>query len=255
MSFYLDIGSYLAQSYDSVPAVCAVTSLLQYIQPEHRGAGVTIGLIEPALEVVDDLIGAQFTLASFAAVPAETPALREHGTHSATLLVGQGQRSVLGLVPGARLLMAIVAEADGRATPHGVATAIDWLEAEGADLVAIPLGDSTNYDVIDVAITRAHERGIQFFAAAGNLHPQEVMFPARHSAVCAVGAIDYRGRLRPECCRSPRIDQTAPGTELPALVRLGTVEARSGSSVACVVAVGLAALQKASGLTARGSSC
>lgn len=150
----------------------------------------------------------------------------------------------MGLLPRARLFVATVAEADGRAAPQRVAEAVEWLSENGAGLIAIPLGDSKDDDVLSIALTRGHEQGVLFFAASGNMHPHPVMFPARHSAVLAIGASDASGRLRPECCRIPSLDQVAPGTEIPALVRNEQIEARSGSSVACVVATALAALMK-----------
>jgi hypothetical protein len=238
-----DVAHLLLGSYPGRRAL-APLRVARHLPLALRGAGVRIGLIEAALApAVIDLHGV--TVRCFARTVGGAKALREHGTHSASLLAAQGRRALCGLVPAATLHVAIVAEADGRAEPQQVVAALDWLVAEGCDLVAIPLGDSANDAGLSDALWRAHARAVRIFAAAGNAQPLEVMFPARHPAVLSVGACDARGRLRPECCRRPHLDCVMPGTDIPGLIDRRTVAARSGSSVACVIAVGLAALELA----------
>lgn len=242
----LDIAAELSRVYGHLPALATVSALLQrrpLRSQRHHGAGLALGLIEPAIHPdVADLQGADLTVCTFASNSYPAEALMAHGTHSATLLVGQGHRSVLGLLPRAQLSLALVAQADGTASPEGLADAIDWLLARNVALMAIPLGDHSAHKGVAQALERARERRVPVFAAAGNAHPQRLLFPARHSAALAIGALDPSGRLRVECCRLPALDGMAPGTDIPALVDGRHIEPRSGSSVACVVAAGLAAL-------------
>lgn len=238
----LDLALYLAEAYTNSPAVSKMADFFQ-IQPENRGLNRAVGLIETAFDGnADDLIKADILSKRFVRTPTQTPSLIEHGTFSTSLLAAQGQASLFGLAPKIHLLVATVARSNGYIDPNDVIEAIEWFTLEGVEFVAIPLGDSSNHDPLTAAIEKAAARGVVFFAAAGNLFPEHVTFPARLPGVNAVGACDSLGNLRLECCRSPHLEYIMPGTEIPAIVRASQIETRSGSSVACVVAVGLAAL-------------
>jgi serine protease len=171
---------------------------------------------------------------------------REHGTHSVTLLLGQGRAQIHGLVPYASVLLSKVVGINGVAKPLEVAYAIDWLITAGAHIVVLPLGDANEHGEISHAIEKGYDRHVFFFAAAGNSHPDPLMFPARHPYAIAVGAAGPRGNLLPECCRLPRLDLVAPGWKIAAPVPNGMIGRRSGSSVACVIAAGVAALMLSS---------
>jgi hypothetical protein len=73
------------------------------------------------------------------------------------------------------------------------------------------------------------------------------MFPARHPSAIAVGAANAAGDLLPECSRWPRLDLIAPGCRIPAPIRGRIIRKRSGSSVACVIAAGVAMLALSAG--------
>lgn len=150
-------------------------------------------------------------------------ALADHGDRSLALL-----RTA---APGAAIAVATVAAADGTIAPAAVAAAIDWLA--GADVIAVPLGSDRDEPEVAAAIDRALRRGATVVAAAGDSHPDPVMFPARHPGVLAVGALDRDGQLLPECNRFPHLALRAPGL---------AGDAR-GSSIACVLAA--AALARA----------
>jgi subtilisin family serine protease len=216
-----------------------------------EGQGVAAGLLDTRIdEAAPDLAGANLTIRNFTSGYRLAEQRRDHGTHSAAMLVGQGRARVRGLVPGARLLVAEVVESDGVATPEAVAAALDWLREAGARIVALPLGDSADRADVGERLTRGHAAGAVYFAAAGNRHPDPLAFPARHPLAIAVGATDGRGALLQECCRRPRLDLTAPGFEIASAVRGRMVRRRSGSSVACVLAAGVAALAISSGALA-----
>jgi subtilisin family serine protease len=213
-----------------------------------EGEGVAAGLLDTRIDQTSpDLAGADLTIRNFTSGRKLAEQRRDHGTHSAAMLVGQGKARVRGLAPRARLLVAEVVESDGVATPEAVAAALDWLMEAGARIVALPLGGTDDRADIDESIARGHAGGAVYFAAAGNCHPDPVTFPARHPFAIAVGATDRRGALLAECCRRPRLDLTAPGFEIASAVRGRMIRRRSGSSVACVLAAGVAALAVSSG--------
>lgn len=191
-----------------------------------RGEGAVIGLVDAALAAeVADLAGASVRVRAFARRPATASALRDHGTCSASLLVGQGARHVLGVAPRASLYVATVSEEDGLASPARVAKAIGWLTDVGATTIAVPMGDRDGDDALARAVSRAADRGAVVLAACGDDPSGAPMFPARHRAVRGVTA--------------PR------GMAVPAVGSDGAVRPRRGSSIACALAAGLVALERA----------
>jgi subtilisin family serine protease len=211
------------------------------------GRGVLIGILDTGCDSqLPDLVGADLVIRDFTGGREFGVETREHGTHSVTLLLGQGRDQIRGLVPYASVLLSTVVGTDGLAKPLEVVHAIDWLITSGAQVVVLPLGDTAEHSEISRLIERGIDRHVLFFAAAGNNHPDPLMFPARHPYTIAVGAAGPRGTLLPECCRIPRLDLVAPGWKIAAPVRPGIIRRRSGSSVACVVAAGVAALMLSS---------
>lgn len=209
--------------------------------------GPALGLIDTGLTRVRELDGADLTVRDFSdgsdggdgATAACPPALAEHGTFSASLLVAQ-RGLVRGLVPRARLCAATVCAADGSISDAAVAAALAWLITEGCAIIAIPLGSDRDAPEVAAAVASALARGARIFAAAGDTHPAPLAFPARAPGVIAVGALDESGQLLAECNRLPRLDARAPGLAR-GLVSEGCAEVRRGSSIACVLAAGSAA--------------
>jgi hypothetical protein len=202
------------------------------------GAGVRIALLDGGACLADpDLAGAAVVSADFTGDPAGSPDDERHATRDLKLLVGQGRRSVRGLVPAAEVLHARVLTGEG-GDPEAIARAIAWAFGEGAEIVLMPLGMDDFDAEIAAQIDRGLAAGICFFAAAGNGFPRPLDFPARHPGVLAVGAADWTGALLPSICRLPRLDRIALGCDLPGLPG-------SGSSVASVLAGGVEALRRA----------
>jgi subtilisin family serine protease len=189
-----------------------------------EGAGVVAGLLDTSFERgLPDFAGADLSARDF--TDGAATAEREHGTYSVAMLVAQGRDRFRGLAPRARLLVAEVVGARGVAPPGKVAEALDWLVASGARIIALPLGQDEEAPVIARAVERAAAAGAWLFVAAGHDGLARALFPARHPAVLAIAG---------------------DGRAVPGLVGGGRVEARGGSSVACVVAAALAIRERSS---------
>lgn len=217
----------------------------------RSGRGICVGLLDGAVHTgTPDLQGAELVAKSFVASQQPHSRVAEHGSHSAAILVGQGCHTIRGIAPRIRLLVASVFDANGVASPQSVAEAIHWVVSSAAQIVVLPLGQHTGHPHISQAIERGSlGNGVLFFAAAGNRHPEPILFPARHPLAIAVGAADVKGNLLPECCRLPRLDLIAPGWNVYAPIGAHAIRRRSGSSVACVVAAGVAALALSAGVS------
>lgn len=208
-----------------------------------EGQGVIAGLLDTGFdENIADLVGADLVVRNFVTSTNENAYLKEHGTYSVTMLVSQGNFQIQGIAPRVRLFVANVVNSDGIATPETVVEAIDWLISSGVQVIAFPLGESIEREEISQQIENAHKHGVVIFAAAGNGYPDSILFPAQHPFAIAVGATDMKGTILPECARLPQLDLLAPGWKIPALVSKHTIQQRNGSSVACIIATGVAIL-------------
>ena len=209
---------------------------------DNRGAGITVGLLEGDYSPsVADLEGAHITVRRFGAQDSGSPWLCEHGSFSASLLVGQGSVKLLGIVPAARLLIACTASHDGISQPDTVGEALMWLASEGASVIVIPLGQHDEHPGLADALRMATDTGALVLAAAGNCAPRPVMFPARDPHCFAIGASTATGALLPNCATHPGLDFIARGHRVSAPIRGRMVRHRSGTSASCVLAGGLIA--------------
>ena len=204
--------------------------------PGGRGVGVTVGLLDGQVDPEHpDLRGARVRVRTAGGSGLSLPDPTGHATACASLLVGQGQRQVRGLLPGATLLAAAVLGAHGRCSDEHLVRAVGWVRDEGAEVLVLPFGRTRPGRSVALALRSAAEAGLQIFVAAGNLGPRTLTFPASVSGVVAVTGYDEAGIL-PQC--SVLADLAAPGKDVPAagwgrLVRL------TGSSPAAVLAAGV----------------
>lgn len=137
-----------------------------------------------------------------------------------------------GLVPEAILLACDVL--GGADDARDIAEALLWATRMGAQVAVMPFGRLTGSAAVARAVALAAAGGVALFAAAGNLGPENLTFPAWLPEVAAVTAVGPDGVL-PEC--SARADLAAPGDAVEASGPDGTQLMR-GSSPAAVLAAG-----------------
>lgn len=204
------------------------------------GKGLVLGLLDTQFDdQCQDLCGADIRVRDFARSSESSSELRQHGTYSVTTLVGQGHSLIKGIAPRVRLLAGTVVSPNGTANPFAIVQAIRWLANEGAMLIAMPLGGVTDSSEVKNEIRRRSNEGIVFFAARGWF--KRALFPAQERSTIAVVA-NIPEMLRSDDKPLTRVDLVAPGWNIPAAVSAYKIARKSGSSVACVIAVGAAAL-------------
>lgn len=228
-----------------------------------RGAGVRIALLDGAVDLTHpDLRAARVRGWAPGRGLTEPTA---HATACASILVGQGVRDVIGLVPGAEVLAADVLPGGARAgrrgvpgpaSPRGapwgqaapapavpsdeaVVRAVRAALAWGADLLVLPFGRTRPGRRLALALRGASDRGVRVLAAAGNLGPDVLTFPASVTGVVSVTAWDAAG-IAPRCSR--RGDVAGPGDGVPVAgsTRSATLH---GSSPATLLVAGVEALR------------
>ena len=180
-------------------------------RPERRaGLGLRIALLDAAVDRGHpDLEDARVVVWP----PTRDVVVDPQATGYASLLVGQGAAHVRGLLPAAELMVASVRTPNGHGEDEVLARAARWAVGRGAHVLVIPSGRRRLGRRVTTTLRGAMTDGVRVFAAAGNLGPSVLAFPAAVSGVLAITAHDDAGLL-PQC--SAQADLAAPGRDVPA---------------------------------------
>ncbi|MER9205285.1 S8 family serine peptidase [Mesorhizobium sp. M0771] len=201
-----------------------------------------------------------------------------HSTHVAGSLFGRdvdGQR--IGVAPGVtRVLVAKTLDDSGIGKQSEILYAIQWVLAEGADVICIPMGfdfpqlvmrlldvpsrhaaiaeaflQYTQYVRLYETIARmaaATGKGVVIVTAAGNESTAQMRVPVTSPLSLAEGGISVGAVLpsgppyRVAVFSNSRPTLSAPGAEIVSARAGGGLMAMSGTSMACGFAAGVAAL-------------
>jgi subtilisin family serine protease len=167
----------------------------------------------------------------------------EHGTGMTGAIAAH--RKVLGVAPRARILAihAFSPNAQSRqATSQSIVAGIDWAIAKGARVINMSFAGP--YDpILQVALKKAHDKGIVLIAAAGNQGPKSPpLYPAADENVIAVTAVDVNNKLLAQANRGPHIALASPGVDVLETAPRGRYAYTTGTSVAAAHVSGVAAL-------------
>lgn len=166
-----------------------------------------------------------------------------HGTLNASILIGQGNGWLKGIVPNAHLIHGrVLGLPELRQTALAIAHAVRWAVHQQAESIVMPFGVRKVFHVIRDELERARSRGCTIIAAAGNRGPDVTHFPAILPFVRAVGALDATGEPLLRCCNR-QVDLFAPGENVPAVGTYGLTTC-TGTSPAAVIAAGLLASKR-----------
>jgi subtilisin family serine protease len=216
-----------------------------HLSDAHRlatGSNVLVAVIDSEIDGKHpDLAGA--VIGEFDAVGhADRP--HAHGTGMAGAIAAR--RALLGIAPAARIL-AIHAfspesgESSQTTTSHVIA-GLEWAIRKGARVINMSFAGP--YDpMLQLAMKKAHDKGIVLVAAAGNLGPQSPpLYPAADPHVIAVTATDQQDKLLAQANQGPHVALAAPGVDILEPAPNGAYQVTTGTSVAAAHVSGVAAL-------------
>jgi type VII secretion-associated serine protease mycosin len=239
---------------------------------QTEGAGVTVAVIDSGVNPdVSDLTGSVITGPDYTGVttPPSSPDWGVHGTWMASLIVGHGDdgggSGIIGIAPDARVLSIRVIP--DRADPHydqyeheqenriqqSLANGINYAVTHGAKVISMSIGYSEPSATVRSALQQAYDHGVVVVASAGNSGDQSgsgddgeapVSFPANYPGVISVGAVDSTGAVAAFSSDNVSVQVAAPGVSVPAQGRDGEYWWVSGTSPACALVAGVAALIK-----------
>jgi serine protease len=172
-----------------------------------------------------------------------------HGTHvagiaSATTDNGTG---VAG-ISNSRLLSARALGSNGGGSLADIADAITWAADQGADVINMSLGGGGYTDTMKNAVSYAVDNGALPVCAAGNDGSGSVSYPAAFEECVAVTAVDSNEEFASFSQYGEKADVTAPGVDVVSTWTEyqskydGKYQDLPGTSMACPVAAGVAAL-------------
>lgn len=176
------------------------------------------------------------------------PRQHAHATAILSLLVGSPDQATLtGLLPRAQVYHAAVLERQAVGALAGssfrIAQAINWLAGQHVSLINLSFAAPQQNLILHQALQVARNKGISFFAAAGNAGPDaRPFYPAAYPEVLAVSGVDIERQIYPRANQGAYIDFVAPGVDL--WVARGTTGGGyvSGTSYAAPLAMAHAAM-------------
>ena len=238
------------------------------------GRGVTVAVIDSGVYgSIPDLSGSVTNGPDYSGVSTSrsNASWGVHGTWMASLIAGHGHgpggaSGIIGVAPGARILSIRVVT--DRGDPHikqyehesnatvqtALAKAITYAAGHGAKVISMSLGYGAASWQVRLALQNALDKGIVVVASSGNSgdtararrgQPAPYSFPADYPGVLGVGALAQNGSAAGFSSDNLSVEVAAPGVKVPAQGRDGQYWLVSGTSPACALTAGVAALIKA----------
>jgi hypothetical protein len=249
------------------------------VQPAWQvteGSGVTVAVIDSGVyPYVSDLSGDTVSSGpDFTGLrtSSQNSDWGQHGTWMASIIAGHGHDGgydgVMGIAPEAKVLSIRVIPDKGdpgyQAYNNEPETRIQDELADGimtavkdhAQVISMSIGYSAPSGVVRAAITYAYEHGTVLVASSGNSGDNDtqhgkagpgmapVSFPAEYPGVLGVGAVTSTGAQASFSSGNLSVQVAAPGKGVPAQGRNGLYYTVDGTSPACALVAGVAALLK-----------
>ncbi|HMH89991.1 MAG TPA: S8 family serine peptidase, partial [Streptosporangiaceae bacterium] len=241
--------------------------------PVSRGAGVTVAVIDSGVDGdVPDLVGSVRAGPDLTRVgtPPDNPNWGTHGTWMASLIAGHGHddgggSGIIGVAPDARILsIRVITDkldpgyAAYQHQPPGqsqqeLATGIADAVHDGASVISMSLGYGAPSRSVRLALQNAFAHNVVVVASSGNSGDvagatghgnAPYSFPANYPGVLGVGAVGSSGQAASFSSENLSVQVAAPGVEVPAQGRNSGYWEVSGTSPACALTAGVAALIK-----------
>ena len=235
-----------------------------------EGRGVTVAVIDSGVNAgASDLTGSVIAGPDLTGVgtPVSNPNWGMHGTWMASLIAGHGHdggsSGIIGVAPMARVLSVRVITNTGdpgyvsyERQPQArhqreLAAAIMYAVSHGADVISMSLGSGAPSLTVRSALQDALNHDIVVVASSGNSGDQSgakqqgqapYSFPADYPGVLGIAAVGQNGAPADFSSDNLSVQAAAPGVDVPAQGKDGGYWLVSGTSPACALTAGVAAL-------------
>jgi hypothetical protein len=241
-----------------------------------EGSGVTVAVIDSGVySGISDLANTTVIqgpdLTGLSTSPTN-PNWGQHGTWMASIIAGSGHDGgydgIMGIAPEAKILSIRVIPDKGdpgyqkyndepeQTIQDELANGITTAVKDGAQVISMSIGYSAPSGVVRDAINYAYSRGVVLVASSGNSGDNDtqhgtsnpdiapVSFPAEYPGVLSVGAVTIDSLPATFSSGNLSVQIAAPGKGVPAQGRDGLYYTVDGTSPACALVAGVAALLK-----------
>jgi subtilisin family serine protease len=237
-----------------------------------EGAGVKVAVIDSGVDPdVSDLAGSVTLGPDLTGMHTSRSNTKwgVHGTWMASVIAGRGHDGgvdgIIGAAPEAKIISIRVipdkgdpgfrtydAEPESR-IQQSLATGIMDAVKDGAKVISMSIGYSSPSVTVRSALQFARDHGVVLVASSGNSGQDDephaggfapVSFPAEYPGVMSVAALDSSGSVASFSSNNLSVQVAAPGVQVPAEGRDGQYWLVSGTSPACALVAGVAALIK-----------
>lgn len=245
-----------------------------------EGANVTVAVIDSGVNPdVSDLVGSVISGPDYTGLKTapSNPDWGQHGTWMASIIAGHGDGGadgtigpdgIVGVAPEAKILsIRVIPDTTdpGYRTydnepeqkiqdelAHGIRTAVQ----DHAQVISMSIGYSQPAGVVRDAIDYAYSHGVVLVASSGNSGDNDTQhgtsnpdiaqlsYPADYPGVLGVGAVTIDGVPATFSSGNLSVQIAAPGKGVPAQGRNGLYYTVDGTSPACALVAGVAALLK-----------
>jgi type VII secretion-associated serine protease mycosin len=242
-----------------------------------EGAHVTVAVIDSGVDPdVSDLTNSVITGTDFTDLntPRSNPNWGQHGTWMASIIAGHGDGfdngdGIIGVAPDAQILsIRVIPDTSDpgykkydsepeQTIQDELADGIREAVRDHAQVISMSIGYSAPSGAVRAALQYAYSRGIVLVASSGNsgdndeqhVHSGDhgwapVSFPAEYPGVLGVGAVTSDRQPTSFSSGNLSVQIAAPGKSVPAQGRNGLYYTVSGTSPACALVAGVAALIK-----------
>jgi thermitase len=216
-------------------------------QPQGTGAAsVVVAVVDTGVDVDHEDLAARLAPGGLDVVGNDADPNDEqgHGTHVAGIIAAAANNGVgiAGAAPGCRILAirAGGAELDIADVAEGVLHAVQ----QGAKVINLSLGASSDSPTMREAVDQAVVAGVLVVAAAGNYGSTTPFYPAAYEAALAVGATTPDDARASFSNHGSWVELAAPGVDILSTTFDGGYGLKSGTSMACPLVAGAAALLK-----------
>lgn len=205
----------------------------------YKGQGVKIGILDTGIRTSHTEFKGRI------ANTAETD-VQGHGTHVAGIAAANldNNSGGAGIAPEASLYIYAIGDKNGSITLAKELAGIEQAIADHVDMINMSFGSNHYTELEDDAIQKAYKAGIAAFAAAGNDSANTRCYPASYNHVCSIAALQQDGKKSSYSNYNNDVDLAFPGSQIYSTSRNGDekYEYKDGTSMACPVAVGTAAV-------------
>lgn len=243
-----------------------------------EGSGVTVAVIDSGVASdVSDLTGSVLPGFDFTGVhtSSKNPNWGLHGTWMASMIAGHGNDGaagsiepdgIVGVAPAAKILsIRVIPDKEDPGYPsynkepeqqiqQELAEGIMAAVKHHARVISMSIGYSAPSGAVRAAIDYAYQHGTFLVASSGNSGDNDtqhaasssrmapVSFPAEYPGVLGVGAVTIGGLPASFSSGNLSVQVAAPGKGVPAQGRNGLYYTVDGTSPACALVAGVAAL-------------